>query len=229
MIIAILILPIFAIWYIWVKTKWNTSGKVVVTIIIVLVCISVGKSDDSEKSTSQIASNPQSAAPVVTETKSDTGDQQVSQPTEPTKPLSDEDQIKQLVSRLLKGNNNMDKPFVKKIDVVKQVDGGWGVFTEYNADDNLTTNLRKGGIEVKMSDIYMALYKSGKDIRAASVAAYFPLEDKYGNTSDGMVYKSILDKDEADKVNWQADRASLELSILPKVWTTSFIHPGFLE
>ena len=44
-----------------------------------------------------------------------------------------------------------------------------------------------------------------------------------------MVYKSILDKDEADKVNWQADRASLELSILPKVWTTSFIHPGFLE
>jgi len=42
-----------------------------------------------------------------------------------------------------------------------------------------------------MSEIYIALYTSDKDIRSASVAAYFPLVDQYGNESSGVVYKSI--------------------------------------
>jgi len=147
----------------------------------------------------------------------------------PVQPPSEKVQIKQIVANTLKGNNNMNKPYVRKIMVVKQIDGGWGVFTEYNAGDNLTSNLRIMGIKSKMSKIYAALYTSGKDIRTASVAAWFPLQDKYGNQSDGGVYKSILDKTEADKVNWQADKASLELDILPGVWTTTFIHPAMLN
>lgn len=143
------------------------------------------------------------------------------------KPLSEEEQIRKLVSEQLKGNNNLGKPYIRKIDVVKQVDRDWGVFVEYNADDSLTKNLRKIGIEKKMSEIYITLYTCGKNIRSASVAAYFPLVDKYGNESDGVVYKSILDKEEADKINWNSDPSTLKLSILPGVWTISILHPEF--
>jgi len=160
-------------------------------------------------------------------TKDSVVSEEQEQPSEPAKQLSEKEQIQKLVSDQLKGTNNMKNPYVKKIDVIEQVGGGWGVFVEYNADDNLTKNLRKTGIEKKMSEIYIVLYTSDKDIRSASVAAYFPLVDQYGNESSGVVYKSILEKGEADKVNWGSDSSTLKLSILPGVWTTSILHPEF--
>lgn len=141
--------------------------------------------------------------------------------------LSEQDQVKVLVTEQLKGTNNMKRDNLKKVEVSEGEGGGWNVTVEFNANDNLSTNLRKKGIEKKMSEIYTALYQSGKDIRTASVTAYFPLADQYGNESDGAVYKSTLDKAEADKVNWQADRSTLQLSILPQVWTTVMLHPEF--
>jgi hypothetical protein len=133
------------------------------------------------------------------------------------------------VTSQFKGKNNLDKDYIKGVEVVKQIDGGWGVFVEYNADDSLTTNMRKKSIELDMSKIYTALYTSGKDIQTASVSAYFPLTDKYGNNSDGVVYKSILDKTEADKVNWETDSSYLGLQVLPGVWETTWIHSEFQQ
>jgi hypothetical protein len=157
------------------------------------------------------------------------GTHEPSQPSGPAQTLTEEGQIRKLVSDQLKGKNNLEKDYIREIEVVKEVDGGWGVFVYYNADDNLTNKFIRGGIESKMTDIYAALYTSDKDIRQSFVAAYFPLVDKYGNESDAVVYKSILRKEEADKVNWNADRSLLENSILPKVWTTSILHPDFRE
>lgn len=168
---------------------------------------------------SQIQSTTNTSNPVATK--------QQEPAIEPAKALSEEEQIQKIVSDQLTGVNNMDKAYMKRIDVVEQVNGGWGVFVEYNADDNFTINLRKGSIELKMSEIYLALYRSNKDIRSVSIAAYFPLVDKYGNQSENVTYKSILDKAEADKVNWNADEATLKVSILPNVWTTSILHPEF--
>lgn len=114
---------------------------------------------------------------------------------------------------------------LRSVDVVSQIDGWWGVFVEFNSDDNLTPNLMKQGIEKQMSDIYIALYTSGIDVRTASAAGYLQPTDKYGNTNDGMVYKSLLGKDVSGKVNWQADKATLELQILPGLWTTTILSP----
>ncbi len=141
--------------------------------------------------------------------------------------LSEKDQIKALVTDQLNGTNNMKRDNLKKVEVSEGEGGGWNVTVEFNANDNLSTNLRKKGIEKKMSEIYTTLYQSGKDIRIATVTAYFPLADKYGNESDGVVYKSTLDKAVADKVNWKVDRSTLQLSILPQVWTTVMLHPEF--
>ncbi len=113
----------------------------------------------------------------------------------------------------------------RSVNVVPQVHGGYGVFVEFNGNDNLTTKMTKGGIEMDMSGLYIALYTSDLDVRSASAAAYLQLIDKYGKTSDVIVYKSILDKDVADKVNWSADNAMLKLQILPGIWTTSILSP----
>lgn len=232
-IIALIILPIFAVWFIWAKTQWGNAIKVLATIGVVLITFAaVGSNNSSDKNNNpsqpaqETKGDNSTPAPQATATNANNPADQQNQAAQATPP-SEEDQIKQLASKQLEGKNNSGKDFLRKIDVVKQEKGGWGVFVDYNADDNLTTDMRKGGIEMKMSDIYTALYTSGKDIRTASVAAWFPLQDKYGNASDGIVYKSMLDKAEADKVNWQTDKASLDLNILPKVWTTTLLFPDF--
>jgi len=75
--------------------------------------------------------------------------------------------------------------------------------------------------------VYIALYTSGKDVQTATVAAYFPLVDRYGNESEGVVLKTSLSKMEAGKVNWDADNTMLQRSIIPDVWTTTLVHPEF--
>ena len=143
-------------------------------------------------------------------------------------PASPEGALRGVVERVLAGRTNTDRERLRKVEVVPQVDGGYGVFVVFNADDNLTTDLQKGGIELIMCDVYTALYSSSKhDVRQASVTAYSSLVDKYGQTSDGVVYKSMLDRSTADRVNWSADRAYLGLTILPGVWTTSILHQSF--
>ncbi|GAA5119296.1 hypothetical protein [Haloechinothrix salitolerans] len=148
-------------------------------------------------------------------------------PSTPAKKLSTKEQITRLVSESVDEENNRGQTTIREVDVVKQANGGWGVFTEFNASENLTNNLTKSGIEKTTSEIYIALYTSKYDVRSASVAAYFPLVDKYGNEKDGVVYKSILDQSEAKKVNFAADESYLKLDILPRVWTTTLVHPDF--
>jgi len=140
---------------------------------------------------------------------------------------SEEEQVKKIVTDQLKGQNNMKRENLKKVEVTEQGGGGWEVIVEFNASDNLSTNLRKVGIEKQMSELYISLYRSGKDIKTVSVSAYFPLVDQYGNENDRVIYASTLDSEEASKVNWNADQSSLKLSILPNVWTTSMLHPEF--
>ena len=136
-------------------------------------------------------------------------------------------EIRTIAESKLSGKNNMGEPYIRKIEVIEQIGGGYGVFVEYNADDSLTIGLRKRGIELKMGETYHAFYTSGKDITTASIAAYFPLTDKYGNTEAGVVYKTRLDRTEADKINWNQDSAYLHLEIIPGVWTTTILHPEF--
>lgn len=146
----------------------------------------------------------------------------------PSMPINEEDQIKALVANILGGKTNLSRENrLRNVKVVPQVDGGWGVFVDFNADENLTLNLTKLGIEKTMSEIYAALFMSGKDIKRVSAAAYFPTTDQYGNTSDSIIYKSRIESSVASKVNWSADKATLELKILPGLWETTFLNQSF--
>lgn len=142
-----------------------------------------------------------------------------------TKP--EDEQLKQIASNQLSGKNNIGKDYLRKVDVTAQADGGWGVFVEYNAADNVSTNLRKKGIEIKMSEIYTALYTSGKDVRQVSVAAHFPLKDAGGKEFDGTVYKTVLTKDAASKINFNEDKNLLNTKVIPGAWETTLLNNDF--
>jgi hypothetical protein len=200
----------------WIKNPTRKKVGLILGGIMFACFVGFGMTTDAQKATS---------TPTPQPTQEQAKSEHTSTPQSPV--LSEQDQIKALVSDQLKGKNNMKRDNLKKIEVVEHTGGGWDVIVEFNSSDNLSTHLRQVGIEKQMSGIYISLYKSGKDIRTTSIAAYFPLADQYGNESDGVIYKSELDKEEASKVNWNADQSTLKLSILPKVWTTLFLHPEF--
>ena len=64
-IIALIILPIFAVWFIWAKTKWSNVIKVLATIGVVLITvIAAGSNNSSDKNNNQTASSQPPTAPT---------------------------------------------------------------------------------------------------------------------------------------------------------------------
>ncbi|SFM99406.1 hypothetical protein SAMN05428949_1618 [Chitinophaga sp. YR627] len=155
--------------------------------------------------------------PAVTETAAPAKPQEAEQ--------SPEEKIKTVIREELKGENNNDKPYLRDINVAMENQAA-AVTINFNANDNLTTNMIRSGIKSKMSDLYLKLYKSNLPIKSVSVCAYMPMSDKYGNQSDDIVYTSILESEEAAKVNWSAEDYAIKSTVLPNVWTTLFLHPA---
>jgi hypothetical protein len=138
----------------------------------------------------------------------------------PTQP-SDRDAIETTVKEQLAGkryighDNAVDK--LRRVDVVKQSNGGYTVSIEYNADDNISNDHIREGIWIQSSRLYSVLY-AGRGVQNASIAAYFPLREKDGSTRDQLVYETQLSKDQADKVDWTGDPDDLWHKVVPGVW-----------
>lgn len=200
----------------WIKNPTRKKVGLILGGLVFVFFIGFGMTTDTQKA--KTSTEPATQAQT-------SNNEPTSAPEAPA--LSEQDQIKKIVSDQLKGQNNMKKDNLKSVEVSEVKTGGWDVAVEFNASDNLSTNLRRKGIESDMSELYITHYKSGKDIKTVSISAYFPLQDQYGNINDRVVYASTLDSEEASKVNWNADQSSLKLSILPGVWTTTMLHPEF--
>jgi hypothetical protein len=139
-------------------------------------------------------------------------------------------QIKAIVGNVLQGQTNeSNEPKLRSVDVEPDpaVKDGWDVTVEFNGDNNLSNGLTKDNLVTQTSDVFIALYTSGQKIETATVTGYLPLTDKYGNTSDGMVYRATLITDDASQINWSSDKATLELQILPGVWDLDYVNPAF--
>jgi len=135
------------------------------------------------------------------------------------------DAIKNIIQEELDGKNNNHKAYLRDINLAMDNNEA-SVIISYNADENLTTNMTLTGIKGKMGELYTKLYKNHLPIKSVSVCAYMTLSDKYGNNSDDIVYTTVLSKEEAAKVNWSTDDAVLKYTILPKVWTDTYLHPA---
>ena len=134
---------------------------------------------------------------------------------------SAQDAIKAAVSKDLGGKNDVGGKYYRNIDIEPQVNGGYGVFVDYNADETGSNSSEKTLYTEKAEQLYKTIYaQTGQDVRTASVSAWFAGTDKYGNNSDKLVYKTILDKPVADKVNWKADDTTLQID-LPGLWSVT--------
>lgn len=134
---------------------------------------------------------------------------------------SDENSIKTAVKKDLGGSNDVGGKYYRSIDVEPQVSGGYGVFVDYNADETGSSSSEKTLYTEKAEQLYKTIYsQTGQDIKTASVSAWFAGTDQYGNNSDKLVYKTMLDKPVADKVNWKADDATLQIH-LPNLWSVT--------
>lgn len=138
-----------------------------------------------------------------------------------------QEQIRVFIQDMFKGNNNMDIPWIDRIDVTAQMDGGWRIYVGFNADDYWTNKDIRVMIERRMSDVYTALYKSDFDIRSVHIAASFPFTDQYGNPGTDIIYKTSLDKEVADKINWDSDPYVLKFDTLPNLWVENYLSSSF--
>lgn len=142
-------------------------------------------------------------------------------------PNSPEEEIKILIQKNLAGENNMSFPYEDKIEITKTDNGKYSIDIKFNADDNLSKNLIKTGIQMKIAEILTSLYTERDDIQSVTISALFPLQDKYGESFRGDVYVAQLDIDEAKKVNWELDPAYLAQSILPNIYQVNYPNKIF--
>lgn len=110
--------------------------------------------------------------------------------------------------------------------MVEQAGGGYGVLVDFDASENLTTGMTKGGMERDMWQSYEALYTEAEaDVRTAMMTAYFPTTDQMGNDSETPVYQTELDRETAEQVNWE-NAVALEWD---SIWEVTLLHPEFQE
>jgi len=129
--------------------------------------------------------------------------------------------IKTAIAKDLSDTTDTGKKKFRSVDVATQEGGGYGVFAEYNADEVGSADSQRTILTEDATQLYKTIYsQTHQDVRTASVSAYFAGSDQYGNASDKLVYKTILNKDVASKINWSADNATLELK-LPSLWSVT--------
>lgn len=86
-------------------------------------------------------------------------------------------------------------------------------------------------IELKMVDIYEAIYTSGVPVRAATVEAHLDLVDAYGNERLGKAYGTRLRNTEAYRINWENKLIVDFTKIWEVYWMQEFLErePSFWD
>ncbi|WP_201317823.1 hypothetical protein [Paenibacillus sp. EPM92] len=102
-----------------------------------------------------------------------------------------------------------------------QKDGDKIVITRLQANDNLSNNMIKGGMQLESIKVFKELFKVA-DVEEVAITWEFPMTDKYGNTSSSPVMKIKLNRATATKINWDSfDKKNFE-SVANSYWE----HPS---
>jgi hypothetical protein len=114
---------------------------------------------------------------------------------------------------------------VRSIGIVPQIQAGYGVFVQFEASQNLTNGLTNAGVKFDTEGAYKSIYASpvAQQVRTASMTAWLPLADQFGNTSDQPVFKTILDGRTGRRITWDAVHG---LDFAP-LWQVAMQSPTF--
>ena len=114
----------------------------------------------------------------------------------------------------------------RKVEVKPQGGERYFVIVEFKARESLTMGMVRTDIETRMSEAFKSLFtNSGVKITSAILVAYSPLQDRYGNVSDGPVYRTEMDAATGARVRWERVK-ELDFSA---IWKTLSIDPGLRE
>ncbi|AYO30644.1 hypothetical protein D2962_08405 [Biomaibacter acetigenes] len=91
----------------------------------------------------------------------------------------------------------------------------------FRGSDNLTTKYIRLGMLKDSAEVFQKIFTSNIPIEEAVTFVYFPLKDKYGNTSEEVVMKVYLKGETAKKINWDGvdklhfDQVADDIWIIP--------------
>lgn len=173
---------------------------IVVAALIVLSVSSIGRNGQEEAAPVQAQESEQSAVtPSVT---------------------SDEDKIKESIgSALASSTTDTGLSKVSDVNIVKLSDGSYEVEADINSDSFQGLLI----LENESAGIYKDLYSGDFNVSKTTINAYHEFSDDYGNLTNEKVLTTSLGKDVADKINFDADELQLQVSIIPGLWTKSFV------
>lgn len=176
-------------------------------VLIVLLGIIGATAEPQVESIAEQSKAPASPPPVKP-TISASPEPKPEQPSATPQPKP-EQEIEELVRKQFDEKNNNDRPYIREISVLPDVDSRYIVNVKLNANTNLTSGMTKKGILRDISTIYLALFKERTDVKLGIVLAY---------AEDANVYSAELSKEQAQTIDFNADENSLKLEIIPSKW-----------
>jgi hypothetical protein len=99
---------------------------------------------------------------------------------------------------------------------------GKQIFVDVAFNDNLTTNMVKGGIKMDICDVIKAVQESGYDFDQISIEGTFTLVDKFGQESESQVVRATYSRATAERINW----SSFLTDNIFDVADSSWVHPA---
>jgi hypothetical protein len=139
-----------------------------------------------------------------------------------------EEKIDDAANEVLKGKVADDKSKFIRTVVNGDVESGLDVIVEFNASSfGNRYDLKILEIESDMTNAYKALYTASFPINSVLINAFCSFVDEFGNDNDERCYSTVIEKDVAEKINWDQDNAVLSRQTVPGLWTLHFIDPEF--
>ncbi|MFW5884944.1 MAG: hypothetical protein ACOCUF_01815 [Patescibacteria group bacterium] len=200
-VIAILFLPYFLVWYMWVKTNWNKKLKIAITIIFVIVNIAVLDSD-SEPPQNDVATNQEKEQVGDTKTEEDSSDKKEDEKKSNYQWETKKDTLlrdaETVVVNQIGEKNNMDKKTVISIKTERNE-----LWIKFRASENFTSGMTAGGIKTDMVNVFSNLNNQILDnFRRVTIVAELPLVDVKGNESSENVLTVSLKSEDIKEINW---------------------------
>lgn len=211
-IIALCILPIFAVWFIWAKTKWGKTGKVFATLgVLIITIFALGSNNSSDKNNNQPAPQAENQSQPAQEVKSDSDSQpapatdttaQNNTPASPTDQASLEKSLADIVGKasadMSYKNITVDKSDPDRPKDTQMINVGVNVKTFWDKNSLLKDTGKLS------SSIFQAVYNVPAMKAYDIIVSYYgDNKDRYGNTSNDVDLTYGIDKPTYEKINWQ--------------------------
>lgn len=136
---------------------------------------------------------------------------------------SNEDKLKQIANDAALNCDGMANA-VREVRVIPELDGTYSVNVTF-FDESFKYSI----IKQTAGNIYYELYKSGILLETVTVAAKNSYLNQYGDDAEIIVLQTQITKDVVDKINLDADKALLQMNIIPDLWTVQKVHDDIKE